>query len=55
MPDESLLMLLDEVRGKTLRLLGSTGEEDARGRLPDYRIRSCGMPVMRTCCSSGLP
>ena len=34
MPDESLIMLLDEVRGKTLRLLGSVGEEDARWAPP---------------------
>jgi DinB superfamily len=34
MPDESLVLLLDEVRGKTLRLLDGVGEEDARWAPP---------------------
>ncbi len=34
MPDESLVLLLDEVRGKTLRLLDNIREEDARWAPP---------------------
>ena len=34
MPDESLILLLDEVRSKTLRLVGSVTEEDARWAPP---------------------
>jgi hypothetical protein len=34
MPDESLVLLLDEVRGKTLRLLDSVSEENARWAPP---------------------
>ena len=34
MPDQSLILLLDEVRGKTLRLLDSLNEKDARWAPP---------------------
>jgi DinB family protein len=34
MPDQSLLLLLDEVRGKTLRILGSISSEAARWAPP---------------------
>ncbi len=34
MPDESVVLLIDEVRGKTLRLLHAVSEEDARWAPP---------------------
>jgi DinB superfamily len=34
MPDESLILLLDEVRGKTLRLLDAVSEEESRWAPP---------------------
>ena len=34
MPDESVLLLIDEVRGKTLRLLHAVSEQDARWAPP---------------------
>jgi hypothetical protein len=34
MPDKSLILILDEVRGKTLRLLDSVDEKHARWAPP---------------------
>ena len=53
MPDKCLLLLLDEVRAKTLRILKSVPAEHADGLLLVFRTPSYGMPVMRTSWSNG--
>ena len=53
MADQSILLLLEEVRGKTRRLLDSVSEEDRAGLRRDCRTRFSGTPGMPICYSSG--